>query len=361
MNPESLARIFVLLATGFFCAAGLVILFLFLSRVFKSARQKKEATFLSTLQSSLNGLLFLEGDVPAASYQFNLDQIKKVIRHNRLATQILINLIINLKKSLSGSSAKVLEKIYHDLDLYQFSIKKLSSFSWSRRAQGIRELSELNNNSTLNIIPTLKTRNKTLKEELLLSTIRLDKQNPLGFLDQWEGEITEWMRIHIHHYLSQLDPRTLPDFSKWFSSPREDVVIFAVNMARQFQQSGTASGLVKLLPQNNSTIVTSAIRALTDLEAFAVVDDVTAIADRYWQDETISRAIVLYLGKTGHSAAHFLLLDRYLGHNFLSVRLDTVRALLNLGEQGNTILQQHQASDSRIQQLILHASEPTLR
>ena len=336
-------------------------MFVFLSRVVKNARQRKEAILLSTLQSSLNGLLFQEGDVPASSYQFNLNEIKRAIKHRRLATQTLVDLIINLKKSLSGSSAKVLEKIYHDLDLNQFSIRKLSSFSWSKRAQGIRELSELNNSSVLTIIPTLNTRNKTLKEELLLATIRLDKQNPLGFLDQWEGEITSWMQIHIHHYLSQLDPRTLPDFSKWFSSPREDVVIFAVNMARQFQQSGSAPGLVKLLSHANTLIVTSAIRAFTELEAFAVVDQVTAIADRYWNDEAISRAVVIYLGKTGHSEGHFLLLNRYLGHNSLSVRLDTVRALLNLGEQGNAILQQHHTPESRIQQLIVHASEPTLR
>ncbi|HEX8059367.1 MAG TPA: hypothetical protein VF473_00460, partial [Cyclobacteriaceae bacterium] len=246
-DPEHLARMFMLLALAFFVAAGLVVLFLLLSRVAKSSRQKKEAALLSTLQSLLNGLLFLEGDVPVASYQFSLNEIKREVRNNPLAAQTLVNLIINLRKNLSGSSAGVLEKIYHDLGLNQFSIDKLSSFSWSKRAQGIRELSELNNSSTLGLIPTIRTGNKTLKEELLLATIRLDKQNPLGFLDQWPGEITSWMRIHIHYYLSKLDSRTLPDFSKWFSSPKEDVVIFAVNMARQFQQSGSAPGLVKLL------------------------------------------------------------------------------------------------------------------
>lgn len=354
--------LFVQLGIASFVAAGLVVLFLLLSRVIKSARQSREAALLATLQTSLNGLLFQEGDMPLASYQFSLDEITKIIRGNPLATQTLINLIVNLKKSLSGSSAKVLEGIYHDLGLHQFSTRKLSSIAWNRRAQGIRELSELNDSPTIGAIPTLaRTGNKTLKEELLLATIRLDQKNPLGFLDRWEGEITHWMRIHIHHYLSQLDARTLPEFGRWFSSPREDVVIFAISMARQFQQSNATPGLVKLLSHNNTIVVESAIGALTELEAFAVVDEVAALADRYWLDEKVSKSIVCYLGKTGHSAAHFRVLDRYLKHNVTSVRLETVRALIQLGTEGRSIIERHSKSNNDMEALIAHASEPLLR
>jgi HEAT repeat protein len=133
-------------------------------------------------------------------------------------------------------------------------------------------------------------------------------------------------------------------------------------MARHFQQVHTAPALAKLLSHSNKTIVDSAIRALSGLEAFDAVNDVVSIAGSNWNNEKVCKSIITYLSKTGHSVTHHDLLTQYLAHEMVLVRLEAVRALYQLGDIGKTMLQQHAATrPGEIEPLIEHVAEPLLR
>lgn len=355
----------VLIAGIFFGCGVLFIAFLFMSRVVKSSRLKKELHFQSIFQSSLNFIIVQEwtGETPEPSYWLELQKLDPILRRHALARQVMVNQLVNMKKSLSGAPSRMLDKTYRDLHLHRFSIRKLSRRYWKVQAQGIRELTEMNyHDPALFMEVLIKAGNKTLQEEIVTATVRLDKQNPLAFLEQYDGEITSWMRINIHHHLALLDPRSLPDFSRWFPARKEDVVLFAISMARHFRQNGCIPALVPLLNHENPVIVASAIRALSELEAYDTADQVVAVSERYWDDKQISTCIVRYLGTVSHSDTHLEALAKYLDHKSYSVRSDAVRALTRLGDRAKERLHTHnKLRRGRLTQMIEHANEPLLQ
>ena len=295
LNREEL--FFVVLATTFFAIGVGFVVFIFVSRLVKNARERETEKFKTAFQLAINTLIFdTDDNAPAPAISFILEELMKAVKRNQLAKQVLVNQLVSMRKNLSGATAKVLDKAYIDLGLHQFSINKLSSGAWYIQAEGIRELAEMNYPEAVQFSKAmLKSKNKTLKEEMFMASIRLNKENPLAFLDHYDGEITLWMRINIHHHLALMDARKLPDFSHWFNNPREDVVLFCISMARHFRQTAAVPAMVGLLNHPSKTIMASVIRALGELEAFGTIDKVVALSDRNWQDSKISNCIVLFI------------------------------------------------------------------
>jgi hypothetical protein len=257
----------------------------------------------------------------------------------------------------------MVEKIYAELDLHAFSGQKLFRASWKMQALGIRELTEMKCYEPEDFQHVLsRASNKTLQEEIFMATVRLDKQHPLDFLNRFDGKISPWMRINLHHHLQSLDSRSLPDFSPWFQHPSEDVVLFSISMARQFRQMSAIPSLIPVLHHSNPVIVASAIRALGELDAFEVVDEIVAVTERHWQNEKIGTSVVRYLKRVGHLDEHLNALGKYLEHPDFHVRLETVKAMANGGAAASDRLNlRNQQTHGSLEALIRHAREPLLQ
>jgi hypothetical protein len=361
---EPVEQFFIALAALFFLCAIALIVFLIASRLIKTYRFKTEARLQNIFQQSMNSLIIQSSaeQLPESSYQFHLNELLKAMYSYRCGMQVMINLLIKMKKSLSGSSSKILDKIYLHLDLPFVSKKKLRRSSWTLQAQGIRELSEMNYYLPNRMTALFdRTKNATLKQEIFMAHIRLNRKDPLALLDQYDGNITPWMRINLHRYFSRYDGRSLPDFSKWFSHQRADVVLFCMSMARQFKQFSAVPAFVSLLKNKNPQVVASAIRSLTDLEAFHFVDDVVALAQPHWENERISLRIIRFIAQLGHLDAHTYAIEKYLEHKNFRVRLAAVKALTSMGENSRKQLAlKNRLLDNRLSLMIRHASEPLL-
>ncbi|MBS1509161.1 MAG: hypothetical protein JSS79_21155 [Bacteroidetes bacterium] len=361
---DAVEQFFVTLAAIFFVCAVALIFFLIGSRLIKTYRSKTETRLQTIFQQSLNSLIIHTSTdrLPSSSYQFHLNELRKAMNAYPCGRQVMINLLIKLKKSLSGTSSKMLDTIYLHLDLPTVSKKKLKATSWKIQVQGIRELSEMNYYLPKRMNALIaRTKNETLREEIFMAHVRLNKKNPLALLDRYDGAITPWMRINLHRFFSQYDGRTLPDFSRWFEHPREDVVMFCMSMARQFKQFNAVPALVKLLSHKNPMIVASAIRSLSDLEAFHVVDQVVAQAQIHWSNERISLRIIRFIARLGHLDAHTYAIEKYLEHKNFKVRLAAVKTLTSMGENAQKQLTlRNKLMGNRLTLMIGHASEPLL-
>src|SRR5690349_10539028 len=172
--------IFLTIALVFLAGGVLCIVFLLLSRIIKTYNLKKETRLQRTFQQPLNSILFNEDhEMPEASYKFHIQQLQNTIGDSRFAKQVIIRQLIRMKKSISGSSSNRLDRVYRQLQLEQFSLGKLSSSRWKLQAQGIRELTEMNYYDP-DVFSKVKsrTKNKTLQEEILMATVRLDDKDP---------------------------------------------------------------------------------------------------------------------------------------------------------------------------------------
>lgn len=361
---DAVEQFFVTLAAVFFASAVALIFFLLGSRVIKTYRLKTENRLQTIFQQSLNSLIIHTSTdrLPASSYQFHLDELRKAMNAYPCGKQVMINLLIKLKKSLSGASSKMLDTIYLHLDLAAVSKKKLHKASWKIQVQGIRELSEMNYYLPKRMNALIaRTKNETLIDEIFMAHVRLNKKDPLALLDRYDGTITPWMRINLHRYFSRYDGRALPDFSRWFQHPREDVVMFCMSMARQFKQFNAVPALVKLLGHKNPYVIASAIRSLTDLEAFHFVEQIVALIDPHWENERISLRIIRFIARLGHLDAHTYAIEKYLEHKNFRVRLAAVKALTSMGENAKKQLAlKNKLLNNRLTLMIGHAAEPLL-
>jgi HEAT repeat protein len=337
---------------------------LFISRVLKSIDARKVLRLKPGLQKLLNTLIvnetFSAKATPEPAFRYWMNELEQQIGNSRFSRQILINVILDLKKNITGNVAEVLKATYYAHSLHHDSLAKLKSVFWKNKAMGIRELAEMGYQDAILVITRFaRSSNQTLREESVMALVRLESE-PLSFLNTYKGEITPWMRINIHQFLQKMDVRKLPLFNRWFNHNNVSIVLFSISMARHFRQSAVIPDLVKLLTHADQRIISASIDAIGELDAYACGDEVAQLSVSHWNDEKLCLRIARCLGKIGDPEAHAAALLRMIDHPSHDVRFEAVHALKKLGVADFRILS-YNTGDRRIQNIIAHLSEPLLQ
>jgi HEAT repeat protein len=356
----------LILALSLLVGAALFVLILYISRVFKSYREKRSNALRERFRKILNMIIVNEtystSKQPITAFEYRMAELRSIIGNSDFARQVLIQQLVSIKKSLSGSSSRALTTTYLSLNLDDFSKKNLKSWLWKNKAQSIRELTEMEDAGSIPLISKfLHSRNPVLREESFMALTRLEKDDPFFFLNDYTDELTLWMRINIHHYLAKLDPRKIPSFSKWFNHKNLDVSLFAISMAKYFRQTSSGSALVALLKNPNSEIVRLAVETLGELDAFDCVEEIAALFDRAWNDENIAKRFVRCLGRIGDPDSHTHLIGRFLAHHSHDVKFEAAIALKKMNEKGEAFLISfNKENENSIESILKHISEPLL-
>jgi HEAT repeat protein len=361
LNHLTLAeRIFVYLALSFLVGALLFLIFLLVSRWKKSNHVIKSESFKQRFQAIINDIVFVDDPTLLASTA-SLQELERMSKESAIAKQVIIDQVIALKKSLSGIAVQNLENVFRLLRLHEFSREKLNANAWEIKAQGIYELAEMGHTESKNDIQVfLHSKNRTVQEEAFVALLKLDKDSPLSFLDDYPGLLSLWLRLRIHHHLSHSDKRALPDFSRWFSNSNAEVVLFAMSMARQFRQLDAAPRLVSMLRDSDIRKANLAITTLGELEVYEYADELIDIIGPYWNDNLLSRKIVGALGKLSNTDSHWKTVARYLQHPDYIVQFEAAQALC---QSGNTELLRNSVGslNTNLVSLIRHVQEPLLQ
>jgi hypothetical protein len=354
---------FMIEAGGFFVMAGvLIVIVLLTSRSLKNRRKRVVADMQEAFQPSLNVLLAQgPGDaMPASSHQYHLEQLRKAMALDRIGRQVMIDYLITMKKSLTGTATVRVEEVYRSLHLHDYSEKKMHSRLWKLQAQGIRELATMNYHLPEKLKRLyVRARHETLREEVFMAIARTEQENPLSFLTDYAGKISPWMQLNLHHYLALMDPRKLPDFSHWFAHQDDDVVLFCLQMTAQFRQATNVSGIAALLQHKNPLITESAIQALYNLGALECTDAVISAAERYRNHVAISLLLVDFLELLEPGDPRLRITESYLDHPAFVVRKKAVYNLLKEEDYGRMRLSQIPQT-AELLALIEDASEPLL-
>jgi hypothetical protein len=357
---------FICIALFFLTVGVFQIALLFIVRIQKSIYLKREQRIKFQFQKILNAIIIHEtfsGNAPTSAFQFRMAELREIMDNKKFNKQILIHQILEIEKSLSGSSATALTTTYRELELYKVSMRKLNSLRWYKKAQGIRELGEMKYKQALpRIVKFLDARNQTLREETFMGVVRLSEDDPLFFLDSYHRELTPWMRINIHHYLARLESRKLPSFQKWFFHNNTSVALFSISMARYFRQTSCLPELVKLLNATDKKVIGLALETIGAMEAYQCADDVASMKDKVWEDDKLSTRFVRCLGKIGDPANDGKVISSFLAHPAYSVRFEAAGALRKLGASGeHEIRKFNEENENAIAGIIRHLEEPLLQ
>jgi hypothetical protein len=337
----------------------------FTSRIMKSSHHRGAQLLRSQYQKILNKIVvnetFSETGAPDAAFEYYMAELRLIAGASNFSRQLLLTQILEIKKSLTGRSAKALVKTYYAMLLHRESLRKLNAFRWQKKALAIRELAEMRYHKSVPLIERfLNSDNRTLQEECLMALVQLEDK-PLAFLNHYKGDLSLWMRMNIYRYLRNIDHRNLPLFSQYFNHPKLSVRLFCVSMTRRFKQVSSVPGLVDMLYSENAKIVGVAVSALGEMEAFEYRAEIAKLSMHVWRFHTLAERVVRCLGSIGEKETDVDLIGRFLEHPCYAVRFEAVSSLKKLGTPGEEFLQRFNVNnDNKIDSMLRHFSEELL-
>lgn len=248
------------------------------------------------VQSTVDGLLnryrqlFMRWIISAIHSQLNGDsetygQYLKKIRvqvSTRFQKQILIKVIQNYLKNLSGAYNESLTMLYLDLGLEAFTMKKLRMNNPYRVIEGIREASDFNIDlSEGEVTALLYSKYDQVREAALF--ILFDRHHVVfSALLADQRSLSEWQKLLIYAQMEETDPAAAPDFSSALDTGILNNKIFLIEMIGSLKLDGYYIRLLNMLAVEQPIVqwkIINAIVAFKRPDAIPFLEKLIEISD----------------------------------------------------------------------------------
>ncbi|MEM8966791.1 MAG: HEAT repeat domain-containing protein [Bacteroidota bacterium] len=282
-----------------------LVLVLYIHRALAMARKKK----VDDLQFRYQYLLYdalVESQSENASDNF-LETVLQLFQQEKkrsgsLNQQVLTDIILNLKKSLTGAAQDQLLELAYALGLPEYAQKKLRQQSFNIRTQGLHEVTAMQINSTeirneIEVLQQVDT--SPINQEVILALTKLESAPNLGFLNKLTTPLSEWLQIRLHHHLRSLERHQLPDFSQWLDSTNESVVLFALRMTAEFKQYAASQKVLNQLNGSLVPILIETIKTVTKLKLEEAIPSLTNLIQH--ENTDVQLASLEAVGELGNS------------------------------------------------------------
>ncbi len=252
----------------------LLLLFILINRTIKTRERKQASNIKSIYQDELTNFLFGEED---QTFEFT------GINHEK-NRNIFINELLSLHNNLYGEAANRLRDLYFNLELYKDSLRKVNYRKWNLKAKGFRELAQMDvKDANRNIAKYINSRNEMLRMESQQALVKLNDEDPLGFLDNLKYELTEWEQVNILDTL-EYHQIYIESFDRWMTSENDTVVIFATRLAGHYKHIHSWPQVLNLLEHKNPKVRQFAIKTLDMLE---VAENAGPLKEIYQKDQRL--------------------------------------------------------------------------
>jgi len=273
--------------------------------------------------------------------------------------EILIAQMRELSKSMSltisigvNEEARIqLRELYYRMHLDQDSIRKIYSPKWHIQIKGFRELAFMDvTEANEKLRHALKSKNNILRMEAQLALIRLNRDDPFGFLDHLTHPFTLWEQLNVYE-LIKMHNLPEPQFSRWTDSPNKTVVIFALRMIQVFKQQQAAPQVSECLRHSDKDIRRMAIFVCGEIQ---LRETLMQLKHMYKDEEyTNCLTIVHAMSKMpDESMLSFLklVLDK---EEDVQLQIESAKAISKMGEQGIAALVKLMKSEYKNYQIII--------
>jgi hypothetical protein len=279
-----------------------------------------------------------------------LDEIKKISFSN-YSRKLLIDQMIDLSINLTGDVKEKLRELYFSLELDKDSIKKAFSPKWHIKVKGFRELAFMNlHDANEEIIRCLLSNNDVLRMEAQLAMVRLNVEDPFGFLDHLDKPFTLWEQLTIYETI-MFHNLQIPQFDRWLFSRNKSVVLFAIRMIDIFKQREAYHNLFWMLVNEDPEIRSETIKVIGNLK----IKDALSHLKRLYKNETYENCleIVRAMAKMpDQSVLNFfkLVIDK---EDDVQLQIAATIAINNMGELGKRTLEKLMDSDYKNYKIII--------
>lgn len=307
-----LSVLFVILSGVYFLS-----IFFFRNRFLKkSADTSRRKNMLAPLVSEFLFYQEQEGSKEEKnSYIQKKIEIRELIKDPE-NEKVLTEILLDLKKDVSGDTRKQLFKLYKDLNLEIRAFEKLKSWKWQKISQAMFELTQMQVAASYDFISGfINDKRSVIRKQAEISLVTLDHKGICYFLDTTKYQISEWQQLKILEVLSNHEDFEAPRFYKWLTSKNKHVVLFALRLIKHYDQDDSRGSIITLARHKNSTIKLEAINCI---KQFYILDAIPILKTIFWANKpNVKLAILDTLAELGDtSEISFLLMVSEKESNF---------------------------------------------
>lgn len=203
------------------CLFFLVNALLAFERMSSSYRDMRIKVANRLVNTELTENLMLQDQLSEFAFKQLTARINHITLENKLVKQVVIDQIIFYHKNFTDSTERLLNILFGRLNLIESAIKKVKHGKWELKAKGLREIQEMQTNSTMSelIDPLLNTKNYDLRIEAQAAFLRLNKADPFAFLSNASEELLEWHQIILYEIITNSPELSRPDIVPFLKLP----------------------------------------------------------------------------------------------------------------------------------------------
>lgn len=219
------------------------------------------------LSPMVSEFLFYEDDadkLEKSKYIALKIEIRDLLRED-FNRKILAQILLDLRKDVSGDTQKQLFKLYQDLGLEKDAFKKLGSWRWEVLSKGILELTLMQVEEAYPFIVTfINDRRGTIRKQAEIATVSLKSGGISYFLDTTKYKISEWQQLKLLDVLRNKEDFEPPRFKAWLTSTNTHVVLFALRLINYYNQNDANTSLIELVKHKDRQVKQQAIDCIKE-------------------------------------------------------------------------------------------------
>jgi len=200
---------------------------------------------------------------------------------------IVVKEIVSLYKQTLGSTPESLKRLFDELELDRFVIRRIRFSRWFTRITYMDAAqSMLVYHAEDLITPYQDVSNPYVRNAAQVACINLSTGNAFSFLDVLEDPLPVWHQIILHKAMVR-NSIPLLDFYEYLRSGNDTVVLFALNMIRLFSQTGPEDEVTALVSHPNPVVRRNALRVIRDLKIYSAI----GIIKQLFHNETLRNQV----------------------------------------------------------------------
>ena len=220
----------------------------------------------------ISEFLFYEEDADKSEKSHYIDlkiQIRELLK-NEFNRKVLTEILLDLRKDVSGDTKERLFKLYQDLGLEKDAFEKLKSWRWEIISKGISHLTQMHVESAYGFITKfINHRRGTIRKQAEIAIVTLRPEGVNYFLDTTRYKISEWQQLKLLDVIRNQENVDPPRFKMWLTATNKHVVLFALRLIKYYNQNDANTSLIELVKHKDNQIKAEAIGCIKE---FYVVD-----------------------------------------------------------------------------------------
>ena len=277
------------------------------------------------LSPMISEFIFYSKDAPKEEKHIYIKHkilIRELLK-NDFDRRVLISILLDLRKDVSGETQKQLIHLYKNLGLHEDAYKKLKSWRWEIVAKGIMELTQMQVIESYQlIVGFINNKRSVIRKQAEIATVTLKNEGISYFMDTTKYRISEWQQLVLLEVVRNNKDFEPPRFKAWLTSKNKHVVLLALRLIKHFNQNDARASLIELLKHRNNQIKEEAINCLREFHVVEALDTLKLV---FWRCSTDIKILILGaiadLGDTGdieflkqieHKRLHFLVKSKAL-------------------------------------------------